>query len=878
MKLVKKITNFFIGFFILFFFYNLFIKKDFIVPITENAILTTNLIYKGKEIEFKAEKMKEVGNKKEFENISIFLPDITINAKKAFTTNMELIEFSNGVEGKTNEGFIFKSEILNYDLKKENFIAKGDFQIENREKNINIQAQYCSSNKTFANAIFRDKVIINQEETKIRCNLAEYSQETELFLLTDNAEIESKVSVGKENQSILLKSDQIRYDRKEKKALSDEDFEIVYKDYIVKGKGFSYEEEGTKFLPLSSILITNEKEKANIKAEKAKYENSLILEKIDGIYNNAIVKCEKAHTENNNNLLILEENISLERENEKVLCDKLIYTNDKEIINFLSENLDKNVEIISKNFSLNSKSFNYNVKTKSLESNNLTNIKKDLIEAKGINFSYNFDEEKGSLEKLEGVREDFEVKASKAIFDFKNSSHLLLGEILIKNRDINLNSKEVEIDENKKVAFLKDDFKIILEKEEIEILSKNGYFDDNSKEFKTEEELTGNKKDYQFQSKGLLYNLADDKIYLKNSGHIFNDNNKVNVEFAEASFYNKENKGFLLGIKGKKDKINFEANKGEYLRENDILILTENVNITQEDIRINSNSLNYHISASDVDFKEETEIIKEDLLIIAQSGILNLDNKILNAKNIVAFREVGDIVEGEELFLDYNMNELVFNKNIKGELKNGVNFKALKGNIFFVEAPLEQYEHKITRVELKDKVEFKSRNIKLFCDFMEYDHNLKWVYGRDNLKINAVYPDGVTDIISKYAFIDVDKEIGRMRNEVIVTYKNEKMGNINTNSDEAILRYKERQVALKGHVKSYGSKSDLKVYGNEANLNLNTGIVTSKGSSGFTYSFDKREEKLDESLDDNEVKDQFIKEHEEDLEKAKQIKENLSNK
>ena len=874
--MVKKITYFFVGYFMLFFIYNLFIKKDFVVPVTENAILTTNLMYKGKEFEFKAEKMKEVGSKKEFENISIFLTDITINAKKAFTTNMETIEFSDGVEGDTKEGYKFKADILNYDLKKENFVAKGNFQIENKEKNIDIQAQYCASNKTFNKATFKDKVIINQEDTKIKCNLADYNQETEIFLLSDDAEIESEILVGKEEKvPLFLKSDLIRYERKEKKASSDKNFEIVYKDYIIKGKGFNYEEEGTKFLPLSALLITSEKEKVNIKAEKGKYEKFLKLEKIDGTYNDIKVKCEKAHTENDNNLLILEEDVLLERENEKVLCDKLVYNKDKELIELLAEKVGKKVEIVSKNFSLDSNFFVYNMKTKILESSDSTNIKKDLMEAKGINFSYNFDEEKGSLEKLEAEREELEIKASKGLFDFKNKSHLLLGEIFIKSKEIKLNPKEVEIDENKKIAFFKDDFKVMLEKEEIELLSKNGYFDDNSKEFKTEEDLIGTRKDYTFKSKGLVYNLLDDKIHLKNSGHIFNEKNKMDVKFEQAYFSNKENRGFLYNIKGSKDKINFESKRGEYLREDDLLILNENVNISQDDIKIDSNSLYYHVSNSDIEFKEETEIMREDLLIIAQSGILNLDTKVLKAKDVVAFRELGDIVEGDELYLDYNMNELIFDKNIKGDLKNGINFKALKGNVFFLEAPTEQYEHKITRVVLKNKVEFNSRNLKLLCDFMEYDHNLKWVYGRDNLKINAIYPDGVTDIIAKYAFVDVDREIGRMRNEVIVTYKNEKMGNINTNSDEAILRYKERQVALKGHVKSYGSKSDLKVYGNEANLNLNTGVVTSKGSSGFTYSFDKREEKVDDTFDDKEIKDQFIKEHEEDLEKAKKIKEEL---
>ena len=862
------------------FVYNVFLKSAYTFEDQADEVVTTNVNYVVSEYKMYADEVVQKGKVKDFTNLSIEYKDSNIRADRAHSKNDKEIFFYGNVKGQ-GEGWEFDSDEARFKSGKvENFSLSGNVEIKSKGKDTIIKSDQCTFLDNFKRVKFIDNVIVKGDGQRVYAQKADYNEPENLFILTDNValEVDKKNNEG-EVEHVRVETSTMRYNTEREEGTTKDPFTLKYAEFFVKGIGFEFTNKPNIMKALSPVTIGDKGNELDVKAGEGRYEEeSIFLGKgVKGKYISMEFEGDKASFANgktslNGNVHIKDKDVTLD-------ADNFVHDRDTRIAHATSK---EKVKVINGADILETKEFFYNSKTEEMETEYDFHVTGKDYTADGTYLLYNNAKNSGKVKKMVMKGKDGDIIAGDVEFDFSNEKYVLKDNVQIIREGMVIEPELVHSLGNETKFIGK--IKIKDEKEDMIFHTADGVHNKETGNFVAEGDFTGNKDDYVLKSKNLKYNTKTELGKLHDAIIVENKEKKFHFTADYADYNGKDNLIVMPNPKGTKDKIEFKAVTAHYLKADSIFRLFKEVEIDREDLHIRSQSLDFNNDKGTIDFEVETDIWRNDLLLIAQKGHIFVDEERVLGEDVLFIRDEGDIIQAGYLEGARDMEQLDIRDNISGDLAKEMKFTSDSAKIFFVPDEEEKAQHKLTRVEMYDNIDFKYNDLGITSDYLEYDHGLgeqqmDLIYGRENLKVHVAYPEGIADIKAKYAFYDVDKEIGKMKQDVIVTYKHDKHGTVNANSDEAIHNNKEKLIALRGNVTSYGSKSDLNVSGNDVVLDLNTGIIKSKGKSGFTYSFDKSDpnaKKRDgEEVSDNKLKQQAVQEFEEDIESANRISDDF---
>lgn len=866
----------------LIFAYNLFIKKRLTFGNTEENTITLDLKYFGKDLTFFAEKVVEKGSNKSFYKVDIKNDKGNIKAGYANAKSKNDVIFKEGVIGN-NAKWSFKSEEARYISNKNGNIINLYKKVDayNEEQDIRIKTDNFRLTNNFTTLQLKDNCIIENDKVKIKCEKGDYEEGKDIFYFSDNVVLETYRENKGSKEPVSIESSNIEYDLKNKEAKSDKPFVIKYQDFLIKGIGFEYIND--KFKTKNRIKILNNKDKLEINADYGDYENGIVLKgNVNGKYKD--IEFEADNIKSKEGTTVFSKNVLIRNKDRSLSCDKLEYKGDI----LIASSID-NLTFSNKEYKLKSKILTYNINSKDIVCNSNSIIESKDSTISSSYFLYNEDSEVGHFRNMILEKKNQIIDSKNVAFDLKNNKYLLEQGVKI-TKDSLVITPEILI-------AIEDDItlpgKILIDdkKSKAHFVIRDGKYNKKHDTFVSEGELIGEKGDYKILSGNLIFNNKDGIGYLKDKISI--ENQKTNFSFtADSGIYREKDSSLTMPNPiGKTKDIFFNAKESIYLREDNILQLINEVKVTKDDLLITSNEMSYNMNKESLSFNEESNVLQNDFLIISKKGNLILNDESLQAENVVLIKDEGDIVEADYLEADKKLEKISVKGNVKGNLVKGVKFTSDSGNLFFMpkekkdDEEYNQEEHnqeddiknryKLTRAELHHNSHFTYKDMDITSDYLEFDNGLgkkklELIFAKNNVKFNTKTSEGNTDMTSTYAFYELKSEIGKMRQNVIVTCKNKKYGVINATSTEALHNNKVKVISLIGNVKAHGSKNNLDISGDDIELNLSTGIVVSKGRAGFEYNFNKKSLKEADSSE-ADVKEEVIKEFEDEISSVKNI-------
>lgn len=883
---IKSIVLRFINWFLLTLFlilsYNLFLKKRFVLPKAITPTITEKIEYRGEQYDFSAEKMTEKGNIREFYNIHITSDNMDVKAEKARSRDMKKVTFEGNIQGSNGE-WEFSCDLLEYDIDKKRFVAKGHFKGFNSEEKIKISSDVFVSTNKFKRGEFKTNVVVEADDMVVRCGSLNYISSGPMDFKGGVA-INFNFNIkGKESEAILI-GDSIRYEKKEGTLKSFSPFDLKSKEYNISGSGFFFKNDPFIFQSEERVNIEFIDKDLKIGANSILYEKDLAMEgDVEGESDSFTFKGERLYSEGKNSF-ILEKNIIFGGEDFNIGCEKVIYDSLKEQALLVGAPCVATAE----GMNLKVNEMEYIVPSKTLHSNGRIDIVGEGIVIKGEDLSYNLGDKKGSLREVE-MEHSKEEGTSEAVDKKDNESNLSRVKAslmeycgndkrIIFSKDVSLEKERIKATTDK-LEFNNDLKKAHMDSLEIDLLDENAKieledakYDMNIGLLESSKPFKAHREGYVLKGQNFSYSEKDSSLSFEDSGEIKNKEKKIEM-FYDSFRYNSEDKeGYFDNISGNREGANFNVKRAIYFRENGNLLLTD-ISATKNKINLVSDEAIYDPTSKDLIFEEEATITKDDIKVLAHGGTLNFDDRSLSAQSAKALKDNGDQIEGKEIFLDYEENDLSMDGEVKGRLGSGEIFRADSGKIFFEKDSEKEGEHQFIRAELRKNAKFEYKESIVEADYVEYDNMNNWLYARGDVKLHIEEEESFIDVKSLHAFIDLEREIAKMKNNVVVTHSDSNMGIINASGDSALLQHKEDFLSLKGHVKATGSKMDLKVSGEEVVLDLKTATLKGKGKTKFSYNTGNDGEnitKLGEEFKD--YKEKFIQSHEDDIKELESLK------
>jgi|GEM_PF-4705692 len=513
------------------------------------------------------------------------------------------------------------------------------------------------------------------------------------------------------------------------------------------------------------------------------------------------------------------------------------------------------------------------------------------------------------------------LEAENIAFDFQEAYHYLNGEVRGFYADYDIKSMNVEYDSLKEILYLKNPYEIYSQASNNKIYGKDAVIRQKENLISSKERTYFEKDDIFAYGDALLYNYEsqegtfDKNIFLRSEEKqltIYGNRAKFKLE---TYFELYENVKFEHGeYRAETEKVIYEPNKelatfptktimwsslkdfetnvskGKYKLDTEIfygenywgrsklveakgdfveyslpkeeVILKNNVRIQDKETNLDleTERLIYYQATNYAILPEALKIIRNNILIDAEKGNIDLLNKTIQLERPILTTSIGDHIEGDSLYGDYLKNEFNFDNNIKGKIftmneeqlnsleevdyENPLKFQGNIASLYFVEDI--NGELVVTRSEIRDNSKFIYKDMELKGDFLEAEGLSQNLFAKGN-SIITIREDN--RISAESIVLHLPSESAFMTNNVRISNTSEALGGVNTRSDKADFSNISNKVNLEGNIESY--KGQTKLLADSGVFDLETGILQGKGNINLsmdieTYEETKMKKKQDE--------------------------------
>ncbi|OQY07040.1 MAG: LPS export ABC transporter periplasmic protein LptC [Fusobacteriia bacterium 4572_132] len=903
--MLKKGLYIIMGGLFLFFLYNNYIKKEEIVinKINEN-IETKNIKYNiGKNYEIEAERLIEDQKSEEthFNMAKAIFDTLKIRGKEAVVDKYNNMILKGNIIGKSDNGWEFRTDKIKYNERKEEFYSETKVIAKKTDQNITIMSDKLKANSNFNIVTLYENVNLVSEKVQLTCKKARYDRTKEILKLSGNIRFKGK-KIGSEKGEISRIAGNFNsaiYDLKRKKLTIWGKFEIYYLGYKIKANNMIYYNESGNINMYDNVSIS--KDDLNAKMKKVYYNNEtkkmVLTGPIRGEKNgyNFEAKYGEIETDTENIKIIEDVMINNTENNMKLLADEIDYKKNNEILEIKS-NRNKTIKMIGEDYKIETTEAEYDIKNQNMFIENKFVFTREKMEITGEKLKFKTDTKIGLSENNKLIDENLEINSKIVNFNLETKKYELKKEVEVETDEYKLITEKMIIDNNEERIKIPIEFKIIGLKRELKLNATNGEFFNKTKKFLIYDGVKVEIDDFIIDAKEMTYNMETEKGFLEKEIHIVNTKENIDIK-ADRANYNKGKTLLLTGnlkikkdeneliteeleykideekaylnkngkllnlsedlivnynnanydkqksileieeINGRKEDVIFSSKKAEYDNVQKKFIMKQDVEIKKNDILIESEELIYFTEKKDVISENEIKIREKNLLIIAQKGKINIGKEEMQATDVILTTDEGDRMSGKRMEGSLSKKEFDFEGDLKAELRDDISFNGDKAKMFFIKNELEKYE--VIRGEIKENAEFNYGEMKLISNYLEIDNLKNLVFGKGEPKLKIAE---TTDVKAEYIYLELEKEIGRMENNVKITNKGiENVGSVNATSDTALLRNETKKIELKGNVVVYKGKN--KVQTNEGTMDLRTNVLSGIGNTKFKLSLEKKEEK-----------------------------------
>ncbi|MGM0508522.1 MAG: LPS export ABC transporter periplasmic protein LptC [Fusobacteriota bacterium] len=730
------------------------------------------------------------------------------NKMVRFTTNIRFkaknLESGKGtidrISGRMNSAI--------YDLERGKLTVWGKFEIY--YMGYVISANNMMYYKETGNVNIYDNVQISKEDIEINMRKMYYNDNTEKIVLT------GPITGNKGNY----------------------EFESAYGDIETKT-------ENEKIRILQDVVITNEENQIKLFADEVKYD--LKSSKLD-ILGNRQIKLEgeeftatskNAKYDLETNVLTVDEDYEFIQDNLKILGNKLDFNTETEMGN------SQNNKLRNQDLKMESSFLEFNLSNKEYILRENVKVERE---------DYILNTENMIINNKEGkilIPEEFEVNSQKENFnligingEFQNINNedetrakklIIKDSVDIQKDDFFITANMLDYNLDEETGQLEGDLNIKNEKQGIDIDADRGTYKKGGS-LVLYDDIDIKKDNNKLNTEKMTYKTQNEKLIFDNPGEITNEEKNYKINYEKGNYQSTTEILNMDNVKGQKDDIYIESDYAKYDSENELLTLTENVKIIKENIVITGSEMTYDMTTSDIESNSKVNIKKENVLIVANYVKINMNSEYLESEDVVVTTDQGDRLSGNKMFGKLSNMEFDFVGDLQADLTNNTSFYGDRAKMFFVENDSDEYE--VTRGEINDNTRFIYGQMDLTADYLEIDNNKNLVFGKGNPKLKV---QESTEVVSEYIYLELDKKVGRMENNVKMTNKGiEEAGTVNATSDKAILRNEERKIEFLGNVEVYKGQNTVQT--DKGTMDLDTNVLSGVGNTKFKLSADKKEE------------------------------------
>lgn len=891
---------------IVFFIYNVYIKKDSNINLNfiKESIETDNIKYslkKGYDIFAKSLIENKQDEKTYFKMAKAFFNDMQIDGNESIIDKYKNMLFKGNIIGKSADGWQFYTDELKFDSQREKYYSTGKVKAVNKGKKVNVVGDFLEANRDFTIVTVYGNVKLLSENVNLTTSRVTYDRTRNLVRLNDNISF-----VAKDFKTKNGKVDKISgvmnygvYDLNQKLFTVWGKYTIYYLGYVIKADNLTYYAQTGNMNANENATI--EKDGAVIKLSSAFYNNAQKLITLTGpitgtmdIYN---FKADYGEVETEKENVKLSNNIILYTDENRVNADELIYEGAKDTL-YINSKYQPNITLNGSDYKVITKRAEFKVGANTL-------IIPEPYEGywqesviKGKSATFNTQTQKGTTYNVDMKKENNTFYADVLDFDLGTKRHNFKRNIKAVYGDYTIKTNSVIFDEGKMFVNINDKFTVENKKENLKVESQDGFYYEDTKDFKTEHGIKVFKDDYVITSKNASYNLdteegkleknviitgkkdgsvaktetilykageyckAPDKInvtkdgntihaengvydiikdiaYSKLSGIFDNAKDKMVVHYKDVTYDRNAGKIRFNEFVGKKEDIDFSSDYAVYDEKTRIFTMEQNAKVVQKTTVVTAERFIYYRDNGDVTSDKPIFINDNNLHIKMEKGILNTVSKTMEGSKVTVTSDEGDRLTGDNIDGNYYTKEFNFTGNLKAKLKEGAAFTGKLAKMFFVEDRNKDYQ--ITRGEIKQDTTFKYKDMDMKSDYLELDNMKRMVFGKGNPVLKL---DLGTDLTAQYIYLNMNDETGMMQNGVKITNKSTDTGVVNTLADKAFLKNKEKKVEMSGNVQSY--QGDTKVEADKGVYDILTQQMKGEGNIKFKFNVDAGKEKADQ--------------------------------
>lgn len=890
------------------FIYNTYIKEDEIINVNmNNDMRMIGVMYNkdGYVVEADEQRDVESENKTYLTKARAYFEHTFIRGNEGiYDKNRKELLLKGEVYGKNEENAweIF-GEKLYYFEEQDLFMSDLPVKAFNKDRNLTIRGNYFESDSDISNLLLRGSVYAYDDNYDIYSDKAYYSDSTGILNLEGNVRATMKEGDrnGKTFSQVTGYYPKAIYDTNTGVLTSSGNNVVYYEGYEIKGNSLLYEQEkGIMTLEENVVVKKEDLEVKFLRGILDQNTNLLTLYgRVEGEKEGYKFYGDMAYINMETEDIEVEGRVEVVGEKEEVVADKAYFEKAKDLLKVYGANKSVVYTSGERKFRTDYAEF-YNSENKLLipgdfDFEGVDNQKQNYT-GTGKNLIFFTDTETGTVDIPYIEREDKSfLKGVKGLFDFSKAYHSLEGEVVGAYGDYDLESKNINIDQNKEIIYLTEEFVAVNRNDGSRIRGERGVVNNKTKTLTTDARTYYSNSEVMANGKNLVYNFESEEGRFEGDVYAYSVENEMTITGDKANFKNgdyiniygnvlltqgdyrskteeinykqQEEKAYfprenymwsnVADVEGKSSKgyydlterifvgddywgrSNISESKSDYIEyyvDKEMAILKGNVEVEDNEMEmiIKTDELHYFRATDYALSPGKLDIIRNNILLSATSGNSDLKAKTMELKDPILTTTNGDRIVGDRMYGDYFKNEFDFEGNIEG-------------NVFTVnEAQLDGLEE----VDYENPLKFSGKLAKVY--FVE-DDNEEFFVTRSEIKDESKFY--YKDMILEGDFLEAQgssQKLFAKGNSVITVQEINKIGAesiiLDMTTEEA---YMEGNVTITSTSQEAGgvnTRSDKAFFDNsKSTIDLEGNIESYKGKTKFvadTGVFDLESNKL----------------------------------
>nr|WP_307774653.1 LPS export ABC transporter periplasmic protein LptC [uncultured Cetobacterium sp.] len=743
----------------------------------EEIIETKGAVYDTDGYHIEADVQKDFLKKDEttFEKAKAFLGDMVLTGDNALLDAGKNLLLNSNILGKSLNGWEIKTQKLNYEREKDLISSNAGVTAINKKDGVEISGSNFTSDTKLNNLVLSGDVKFKMRDIVLSAESAKYNDKEKIVNILGEAYLEG-TNLTEDGSVLKGKFKGIKYDTKTNLLTTNNKFEIDYNGTKLFGDNLVLNDKTENFKITKNVYVLADNFKIDME--------SITSDGGDKIYFNGPVKG-----------------------NDGIYS----FTGDEGVYNKKDKKFYLNGNVLGKSTSgatLSADEAIYDLTKKDLR---LVGKNKDLV-----------------------IRDKDSKFVTKDVIYNTQSGIAYLTSGYIEDSNYILRSKKIEYKKDQGLILLPENYTLEEKGGQGAFYGTRGEYSLNTGVFTSLDKVKYVDGDNTVTGENIEFDKNTGEGIIKNNLTLINDS--LVMKGKTGIYKTKEKKFYIPGeinFKDSKRNISGKMYDGIYDTDKKVFIGKK---FTGKDMKNNlkSDIIEYRLSDSKVLLKNNLEIKTEGYLVNGNIAEIDLNTKVLDAKNVIVTSDTKDTFRGDKVVGSLDNMNLDFTGNVKGQTYQDGEIVTFSGDLvrgYFKKDELGKT--KVQRIEIRNNAIVKKGDSTFYADYLEIQKDKNLIFGKDNLKGIMKDKNGVvTEITALLLNGNLKTEIIDLVGKVHIK-RVEKNQVVITTSEEAEINNKNGVIELRGNV--FVDNGESTIEADEVDYNTKTDKVKARGNVFVDY-------------------------------------------